>query len=197
MYCVVTRQKYNNNTTRIKLENTRSPLCNAWKRFEIIYFVQQREGKCKYLSFLNIQKFEGKYFKTLSVSRAHCVKIAKNSLLIALLLALTLLYFVIAQLSQDKSFGNKVSRVLQIITEKSGEGEEHLGNIEENPVVEREEQEPDVRADTKSEDWEEVDDPKHQIMDAKVMKKGQQKLIIVDIPNPKERWVKPEHESND
>lgn len=104
-----------------------------------------------------------------------------------------------AHLSQDKSFGNKVSRVLQIISEKSGEGEGDLGNsnIEENPIVDREEKERDVRSDTESEDWEEVEDPKHQIMDAKVMKKGQQKLIIVDIPNPKERWVKPEHESND
>ena len=29
------------------------------------------------------------------------------------------------------------------------------------------------------------------IMDAKVMKKGDKKLIIVDMPNPKERWLKP------
>ena len=28
-------------------------------------------------------------------------------------------------------------------------------------------------------------------MDAKVMKKGDKKLIIVDMPNPKERWLKP------
>ena len=138
----------------------------------------------------------------MSVSRAHCVKIAKKSLLIALLLALTLLYCVIAQLSQAKSFGNKVSRVLQILSEKSIEGD--LGNninIEEKPVVDIEEKEKekevDVISDTESEDWEEVEDPKHKIMDAKVMKKGQQKLIIVDLPNPKERWVKPKHESND
>ena len=132
------------------------------------------------------------------VSRAPCVKIAKYSLLTALLLALTLLYFVIAQFSQDKSFGNKVSRVLQIINEKSIEGGD-LGNIniEEKLAVDREEKEGDVRPDTGSEDWEEVDDPDNRIMDAKVMKKGEQKLIIVDMPNPKARWVKPEHKNNE
>lgn len=132
------------------------------------------------------------------VSRAPCVKIAKYSLLTALLLALTLLYFVIAQFSQDKSFGNKVSRVLQIINEKSSEGGD-LGNIniEEKLAVDREEKEGDVRLDTGSEDWEEVDDPDNRIMDAKVMKKGEQKLIIVDMPNPKARWVKPEHNNNE
>ena len=132
------------------------------------------------------------------VSRAPCVKIAKYSLLTALLLALTLLYFVIAQFSQDKSFGNKVSRVLQIINEKSSEGGD-LGNIniEEKLAVDREEKEGDVRPDTGSEDWEEVDDPDNRIMDAKVMKKGEQKLIIVDMPNPKARWVKPEHKNNE
>ena len=144
----------------------------------------------------------------MSVSRAHCVKIAKYSLLSGLLLALTLLYFVIAQVSQDKSFGNKVSRVLQIINEKSKEGD--LGNIndeekpdpgnsdiEEKPAVDSDEKEGDDRPESESEDWEEVDDPANRIMDAKVMKKGQQKIIIVDVPNPKARWVKPEHESND
>ena len=29
-------------------------------------------------------------------------------------------------------------------------------------------------------------------MDAKVMRKGDQKLIIVDVPNPKQRWMKPQ-----
>ena len=135
-----------------------------------------------------------KYFKTLSVSRAHCVVIAKKSLLIGLVLALSLLYFTIAQLSQDKSWGNKVSRVLQIINEKSIEGDLGDIHIEEKHVVDREEKEKDVRSDTESEDWVEVEDPNQKIMDAKVMKKGQQKLIIVDIPNPKERWVKPEHD---
>ena len=136
------------------------------------------------------------------------MKIAKYSLLSGLLLALTLLYFVIAQVSQDKSFGNKVSRVLHIINEKSIEG--NLGNIndeenpdpenndiEEKPAVDSDEKEGDDGPESESEDWEEVEDPKHKIMDAKVMKKGQQKIIIVDVPNPKARWVKPEHESND
>ena len=108
-----------------------------------------------------------------------------------------MLYFVIAQFSQDKSFGNKVSRVLQIINEKSIEGDLGNINIEEKAAVDREEKEADVTSDTGSEDWEEVEDPDNRIMDAKVMKKGQQKLIIVDLPNPKARWVKPEHESND
>ena len=136
------------------------------------------------------------------------MKIAKYSLLSGLLLALTLLYFVIAQFSQDKSFGNKVSRVLQIINEKSIEGD--LGNIndeenpdpenndiEEKPAVDSDEKEGDDGPESESEDWEEVVDPANRIMDAKVMKKGQQKIIIVDVPNPKARWVKPEHESND
>ena len=136
------------------------------------------------------------------------MKIAKYSLLSGLLLALTLLYFVIAQFSQDKSFGNKVSRVLQIINEKSREGD--LGNIndeenpdpenndiEEKPAVDSDEKEGDDGPESESEDWEEVVDPANRIMDAKVMKKGQQKIIIVDVPNPKARWVKPEHESND
>ena len=136
------------------------------------------------------------------------MKIAKYSLLSGLLLALTLLYFVIAQFSQDKSFGNKVSRVLQIINEKSRKGD--LGNIndeenpdpenndiEEKPAVDSDEKEGDDGPESESEDWEEVVDPANRIMDAKVMKKGQQKIIIVDVPNPKARWVKPEHESND
>ena len=138
-------------------------------------------------------------FKTLSVSRSFCVKTAKKSLLIALVLSLTFLYFLIAQLSQDKSWGNKVSRVLQILNEKSVEGDLGNINIDEQPVADREEEgeekREDVRSDnTESEDWVEVEDPKQKILDAKVMKKGQQKLIIVDIPNPKERWVKPEHD---
>ena len=158
------------------------------ERFEINIVYR---GRIQIFLFLKIKTFDGKYFKTLAVSRAHCVKIAKNSLLIALLLGLTLLYFVVAQLSQDKSFGNKVSRVLQIISEKSVEKENI--NIEEKPAADSEEE--GERSDTGSEDWEEVNDPEHKIMDAKVVKKGKQKLIIVDIPNPKERWVKPEHES--
>ena len=133
------------------------------------------------------------------MSRAFCVKTAKKSLLIALVLSLTLVYFLIAQLSQDKSWGNKVSRVLQILNEKSIEGDIGNINIDEQSVVDREEEgeekREDVRSDnTESEDWVEVEDPKQKIMDAKVMKKGHQKLIIVDIPNPKERWVKPEHD---
>ena len=145
-----------------------------------------------------ISIFQNKFFKTLLVSRAPCVKIAKYSLLTALLLALTLLYFVMAQFSQDKSFGNKVSRVLQIINEKSSEGGDLRNiNIEEKLAVDREEKEGDVRPDAGSEDWEEVDDPDNRIMDAKVMKKGEQKLIIVDMPNPKARWVKPEHKNNE
>ena len=141
--------------------------------------------------------FDVKYFKTLSVSRAHCVKIVKYSALIGLVVALALLYVLIAHLSQDKSFGNKVSRVLRIISEESIEGDLGNINIEEKPVVAREEKEEEVRSDSGSEDWEEVKDPNQQIMDAKVMKKGQQKLIIVDMPNPKERWVKQEHEKKD
>ena len=35
-------------------------------------------------------------------------------------------------------------------------------------------------------------DKDEKIMDAKVMRKGDQKLIIVDVPNPKQRWMKPE-----
>ena len=133
------------------------------------------------------------------MSRGFCVKTAKKSLLIALVLSLTFLYFLIAQLSQDKSWGNKVSRVLQILNEKSIEGDLGNINIDEQPVADREEEgeekREDVRSDnTESEDWVEVEDPKQKILDAKVMKKGQQKLIIVDIPNPKERWVKPEHD---
>ena len=42
-----------------------------------------------------------------------------------------------------------------------------------------------------------MEDPENKIMDAKVMRKGQKKLVIVDIPNPKARWVRPNHESND
>ena len=75
------------------------------------------------------------------------------------------------------------------------EGDLENINIEEKPVLDREDEE--VKPDNESEDWEEVKDPSQQIMDAKVMKKGQQKLVIVDIPNPKERWVKPEHEKKD
>ena len=36
-------------------------------------------------------------------------------------------------------------------------------------------------------------DKDEKIMDAKVMRKGDQKLIIVDVPNPKQRWMKPQN----
>ena len=42
-----------------------------------------------------------------------------------------------------------------------------------------------------------VEDPDDSRMDAKVMKKGQQKMIIVDLPNPKAKWIKPNHEEDD
>ena len=34
-------------------------------------------------------------------------------------------------------------------------------------------------------------DPDEKIMDAKVLRKGEKKLIVVDLPNPKGRWMKP------
>ena len=36
-----------------------------------------------------------------------------------------------------------------------------------------------------------IEDKNEKIMDAKVMKKGDKKLIIVDMPNPKARWARP------
>ena len=35
-----------------------------------------------------------------------------------------------------------------------------------------------------------LQDSKEKIMDAKVMKKGDKKLIIVDMPDPKAKWIK-------
>ena len=73
------------------------------------------------------------------------------------------------------------------------EVEEQLRSSEE---VEKEEEEGDVveppapeETDKKAEEW--VEDPDSDIMDAKVMRKGDKKLIIVDMPDPRARWRKP------
>ena len=37
-----------------------------------------------------------------------------------------------------------------------------------------------------------VKDPNEKVMDAKVLRKGDKKLIIVEAPNPKEKWLQHE-----
>ena len=132
-----------------------------------------------------------KCLKTSLVNRAYCVKIFKYFLLTAILIVLITIYLIFAQLSQDKSFGNKVARVLDIVNKKplqedpEPEDLNHIGgedNIEEN-------------LDGEEDGW--VEDPDSKILDAKVMKKGNHKLVIVDIPNPKAKWMNPGHQDED
>lgn len=94
----------------------------------------------------------------------------------------------VSSLSQDKSFGNKVARVLEIVSEKplSQEDPENSENSDEEGHEDGEDE---------MDEW--VEDPDDSRMDAKVMKKGQQKMIIVDLPNPKAKWIKPNHEEDD
>ena len=48
----------------------------------------------------------------------------------------------------------------------------------------------EVGNETESDEWKE--DKNEKIMDAKVMKKGDKKLIVVEMPNPKARWGRPQ-----
>ena len=43
--------------------------------------------------------------------------------------------------------------------------------------------------ETETDEWKE--DENEKIMDAKVMRKGDKKLIVVEMPNPKARWGRP------
>lgn len=78
--------------------------------------------------------------------------------------------------------------------EEKGDGEDGVADVddEEGEVDEGEEGVMDSGANNeakKSDEW--VEDPDSDIMDAKVLKKGNKRLVIVDMPNPKARWRKP------
>ena len=102
-------------------------------------------------------------------------------------MSLASISFILSHLAQDKSFGNKVARVLELVNEENQQDEK-----DPVPGVEVEEEKEE---ENEGDDW--VEDLDNQMMDAKVMKKGKQKMIIVDLPNPKGKWVKQNHEAND
>ena len=109
-------------------------------------------------------------------------------------MSLASISFILSHLAQDKSFGNKVARVLELVNEETQQDD--LENVDDDkdpvPGVEVEEEKEE---ENEGDDW--VEDLDNQMMDAKVMKKGKQKMIIVDLPNPKGKWVKQNHEAND
>ena len=102
-------------------------------------------------------------------------------------MSLASISFILSHLAQDKSFGNKVARVLELVNEETQQDD--LENVDDDkdpvPGVEVEEEKEE---ENEGDDW--VEDLDNRIMDAKVMKKGKQKMIIVDLPNPKGKWVK-------
>ena len=128
------------------------------------------------------------------MSRAYCVKTIKISVFLFLVISLLSVYFLLSSLSQDKSFGNKVARVLEIVNE-GPPSQEDPENIGDEGTLENSDEEGHEEGEDEVDEW--VEDPDDNRMDAKVMKKGQQKMIIVDLPNPKAKWIKPNHEEDD
>merc|ERR1711862_415053 len=145
--------------------------------------------------------------------RGFYIKLVKFLIFATIYLAFCYLYFFLAQLSHsEKTHQNKIGRVQEVVDksddtidnsdfaldedpvqdEFKGAEEEDQGDskqlikaveeIEENNKQEVANLEEDSQDDTWHEDKEE------KIMDAKVMRKVDQKLIIVDVPNPKQRW---------
>jgi len=115
---------------------------------------------------------------------------------------------------EDKKWKNRVEKVSQAILkgqmeeavnkegDEQGEGdegdeegevdEEGEGGLIEAKANNGEKKEGEVVANNgekKADEW--VEDPDSDIMDAKVMKRGDKRLIIVDLPDPKARWRKP------
>ena len=125
------------------------------------------------------------------MSRAYCVKTIKISIFLLLVFSLISVYLLFSRLSQDKSFGNKVARVLKFVNEESLRQDDLENNNDEETLETSHDQGEEDEVD----EW--VEDPDNNMMDAKVMNKGQQKMIIVDLPNPKAKWIKSNHEEDD
>ena len=86
----------------------------------------------------------------------------------------------------EENTGNKVARVVDLVQDKENGDMVEEEKIKENQKYNGEE---DENIEVPVDEW--VEDKDEKIMDAKVMKKGDKKLIIVDMPNPKARWVRP------
>ena len=112
------------------------------------------------------RQYEAKLRVTMLVSRALCVRLVRLAS-IGLGLAALLLS---VQLDSTSSTGNKVVRVAAKLVENKTDLKE-VGN------------------ETETDEWKE--DKNEKIMDAKVMRKGDKKLIVVEMPNPKARWGRP------
>ena len=87
--------------------------------------------------------------------------------------------------------GNKVARVVDAVLQKEETDVKGNSNDTINDDSKEEEliQDMDDNQDVPADGW--IEDKDEKIMDAKVMKKGDKKLIIVDMPNPKARWARP------
>ena len=69
--------------------------------------------------------------------------------------------------------------------------EPFIENKKADKVLEEDGDMEDVKDEDEDQADEWIEDTDEKIMDAKVMKKGDKKLIIVDLPNPKARWLQP------
>eukprot|EP00090_Calanus_glacialis_P029298 TRINITY_DN47031_c0_g1_i1.p1 TRINITY_DN47031_c0_g1~~TRINITY_DN47031_c0_g1_i1.p1 ORF type:complete len:138 (+),score=42.51 TRINITY_DN47031_c0_g1_i1:23-415(+) len=126
------------------------------------------------------------------VRRPACVRCVRWVLGTVSLCGLVMIYLMLAKLSAEEKAVNKAARVVDLVLYKENEGliEEEDGNATLNELVPKEEEEnKHDKVEVPADEW--VEDKDEKIMDAKVMKKGDKKLIIVDMPNPKARWARP------
>jgi len=105
---------------------------------------------------------------------------------------------------EEKKWKNRVEKVSQAILKEQMEEGQGLA-MEEDLEADEEGEDDDEgeveegeggtmegganNGDKKPDGW--VENPDSDIMDAKVMKRGDKRLIIVDMPDPKARWRKP------
>ena len=127
------------------------------------------------------------------VRRAVCIRCVKWVLGTVFLCMLLTFYLILARMTAEDGGVNKVAKVVDLVVYKESEvipGEETEDNIESDALVNEEEEAPE-KEDIKipADGW--IEDKEEKIMDAKVMRNGNKKLIIVDLPNPKDRWVRP------
>lgn len=113
---------------------------------------------------------------------------------------------------EEKRWKNRVEKVSQAILkdqmeeavdkgddeQDEGDEDDEEGEVDEKReggLIEAEANIGEKKADegeverNNADEW--VEDPDSDIMDAKVMKRGDKRLIIVDLPDPKARWRKP------
>ena len=122
------------------------------------------------------------------VRRPACVRCVRWVLGTVFLCVLVMIYLMLAKLSAEEQTVNKAARVVDLVLYKENEEliEEKNENETSNELVPEDEKEnKHDKVEVPVDGW--IEDKDEKIMDAKVMKKGDKKLIIVDMPNPKAR----------